>query len=301
MVKVGVIVLHYKDWESTKKCLVSLDNLSKDNIDLTLLLVNNSQEDVSLPNLNSRLIFEKTTQNLGYAGGNNVGIKRFLFEGVDWIWIVNNDVVVDKKSLFFLLKAIQSRPKAGILSPKILFEPGKEYHKTKYQKSEQGKVIWWAGGMMDWNNLMTIHRGVDEVDHGQYNITSQTESVTGTSMLVKSDVFRKIGLFDERYYLYFEESDFCQRAKLAGFELWYVPKAIVWHANAASSGVGSELHDYYLTRNRLLFGFTYMRKSLIPALIKDSLRIFFTGRKWQKIAVWDFFMRRFNKGSYSIG
>lgn len=298
MVNVGAIILHYKNWDSTEKCLVSLDQLSKQNIDLTLLVVNNSQETIKLPNLRSKILLEKTASNLGYAGGNNIGIKKFLNKGVDWIWIVNNDITVDKNCLNELLLASKTRLGGGIFGPKILFAPGQEFHKDKYLKSEQGRVIWWAGGVVDWNNITTIHRGVDEVDHGQYDKILEAESITGASMFVRSKVFKNVGLFNERYFLYFEESDFCQRAIKGGFGLWYVPKAVVWHANAASSGAGSELHDYYLTRNRFLFGFSYIPKRLFWPLLKDSLRIFLTGSRWQKIAVRDFFLRRFGKGSF---
>jgi GT2 family glycosyltransferase len=153
---------------------------------------------------------------------------------------------------------------------------------------------------MDWNNVMTVHRGVDEVDAGQFDRPGETEVVAGTAMFVRQAVFAKIGLFDEKYFLYFEESDFCRRARAAGFTLWYEPKAVLWHRNARSSGVGSDLHDYYTTRNRLLFGMRYAPWRAKLALLRQAMNLYFHGRKWQKQGVADFFLARLGPGTFPL-
>ncbi|MEM4230386.1 MAG: glycosyltransferase, partial [Candidatus Pacearchaeota archaeon] len=176
-----------------------------------------------------------------------------------------------------------------------------EFHKKRYKKEDLGKVIWFAGGKMDWQNVIGLHIGVDEIDKGQFEKISEIDFASGACMLIKSDVFKKIGKFDERYFLYYEDSDFCQRAKKTQYKIIYNPKAILWHKNAGSTGgSGSELQDYYLTRNRLLFGMKYAPYKSKLALLKESISLLAKGRKWQKRGVKDFYFGNFGKGSFSI-
>jgi len=243
----------------------------------------------------------KNSSNLGFAEGNNVGIKYALKNGADYVCLLNNDTRVSSDFLTQLIKTADSDERIGIVGGKIYFEKGYEFHKEKYKESELGKVIWYAGGIIDWNNVYATHRGVDEVDRGEYDPPAggeETEYVNGCLMLIKKEVFKKIGLLDPKYYAYFEENDFCQRAKKAGYKLYFAPKAIIWHLNAGSSGPGSSLHDYFLTRNRLLFGMKWAPLRSKMALVKESIWMLVKGRRWQKIAVRDFYLGRFEKGSW---
>ncbi len=219
-----------------------------------------------------------TYKNLGYAGGNNLGIKKALKDKADFIFLINNDTILDQKILIELIKASSLNKEIGILAPKIYFAPGYEFHQERYQKKDKGKVIWYAGGLIDWQNIIAFHRGVDEVESGQYDFSCPTDFASGCAMLIKKEVFRKVGFFDERYFLYLEDVDFCLKAQRKGFKIIFVPQAKLWHANAGSSQVGGPLHDYYLTRNRLLFGFKYARFRTKMALIRESLRILLKGR-----------------------
>ncbi len=145
---------------------------------------------------------------------------------------------------------------------------------------------------------MTNHVGVDEVDHGQFQEELFIDTITGTAMFIRTSIFEKIGLLDEKYFLYFEESDFCQRAIRSGYKLLYVPNAVVWHKNAGSSSVGSTLHDYYITRNRLLFSWRFAPLKSKLFVIKQGLGLLIGGRKWQKIGARDYFFNNFGYGSY---
>jgi GT2 family glycosyltransferase len=112
-------------------------------------------------------------------------------------------------------------------------------------------------------------------------------------MIIRKEVFEKIGLLDKRYFLYFEDCDLCQRAKKAGFKIFYVPQAFLWHKNASSSGKpGSLIHQYYLTRNRFLFGFRYAPLRARAALIKESIKLIKAGGIKRR-AIIDFHLRRF--------
>lgn len=302
MIKIFIIVLSYNVKSELRDCLLSLEGLRNDGFEMHAVVVDNKSSDMSVDFVKRkfpRVKLIENSENLGYTGGNNVGIKYALENFADYVLIVNPDTTLDKNLLVELLSQATKEPKAGILGPKIYFAPGFEYHKDLYHKADLGNIIWWAGGIIDWDNVTTVHRGVDEVGLGRFTKSEKTNVVAGAVMIVKREVFEKIGLFDERYFLYFEESDFCLRAKKAGFDLWYVPGATAWHKNAKSAGVGSSLQDYYTTRNQLLFGFSYAPIRSKIALIRQSLSLLLSGRPWQKRGVVDFFLGRFSQGSYN--
>ncbi|KKQ83490.1 MAG: Glycosyl transferase family 2, partial [Candidatus Woesebacteria bacterium GW2011_GWA1_38_8] len=231
----------------------------------------------------------KTGKNLGFTGGNNVGIRYALDHEADFVWLLNNDTFVDRNVLAFV-SAFRD-PTVGICGSKIYFAPGREFHYDRYEEKDRGKVLWYAGGLVDWDNMYASHRGVDEVDHGQYDKSVETPFITGCSMMIRREVIDRIGFLDDKYYLYLEDLDFCLRAKKAGFKLLYVPSSILWHVNAGSSArPGNPLHEYYLTRNRLLLGFRYASFRTKVALLREALG--FTSSVRRK-AVMDWMFGRF--------
>ncbi len=300
MKKVFVVVLHYKGRQFTRKCLSSLEKIKTTGFSLKTVVVDNcSPEPIEkLKKEFEKVVFLKNSQNLGFAEGNNVGIREVLKKKADYVLVLNNDTTVDKDLLSELVRTAEKDKKIGIVAPKIYFAPGYEYHQSRYKPSEQGKVFWYAGGKIDWQNVLCSHRGVDEVDKGQYDKQTNTDFVSGCAMLVKRQVFEKIGLLNKRYFLYLEDVEFCQRAKKAGFKVVYVPKAKIWHFNAGSSEVGGPLHDYFLTRNRMLFGLKYASWRAKFNLIKESIKLLITGRERQKIAIRDFYQQKLGKGSW---
>ena len=305
MKHVVISLLNFNGLKNTLACLASLKNIKTDNFKFTIVAVDNpSKEEFDLKSISLgsiRLVVIKNSKNLGFSGGNNVAIKYALEIKADYVLILNNDTYVDKNFLEELLKVAETDNKIGISVPKIYFAPGFEFHKDRYSQKEQSRVFWYAGGEMDWANVIGHHRGVDEVDNGQYDKTQETEIATGCCMLIKKEVFEKIGLFDDKYFLYYEDSDLSMRAKSKGFQVVYVPASIIWHKNAGSAGgSGSLLQDYYITRNRLLFGFRYASLRSKLALFRESLFVLLKGRKWQKRGIIDFYLRRLGRGSYNI-
>lgn len=299
MPKVFIIVLNFNGREDTLECLESLAKLRVKDYELKTVVVDNGSTDGSVEAIRkfkeASLIENKN--NLGFAEGNNVGIRFALDEGANFILVLNNDTVVDKNLVVELLKAARVHKKAGILGPKIYFASGFEYHQSRYKEKDLGKVIWCAGGKIDWANLLFSHRGVDEVDAGQYDEAEETDFVSGCAMLVRREVFERVGLFEKKYFAYLEDTDLCLRAKKEGFQLLYVPTAFLWHKVARTSGgIGSPIHDYYLTRNRLLFGWRYASLRTKLALFRESLRLLLAGREKRR-AVLDFYLGRWGKGS----
>jgi len=305
MRNVFVSIINFNGRDNTFRCLDSLKKLNASNFKLnTIVIDNGSKEKLNLSenyldNIPLKVITNK--KNLGFTGGHNTGINYALSKDADYVLVLNNDVVVDPNLISQLLKALGKNDKYAIASPKIYFAPGFEYHRERYKKSEKGNVIWYAGGQMDWKNVIAKHRGVDEVDRGQYQRIEITDFATGACFLIKREVLKKVGFFDDKYFLYYEDSDLSQRIRRAGYKIIYAPDAVVWHRNAASAGgSGSPLQDYYISRNRLLFGLRYAPARSKIALIRESLKLLITGREWQKKGVRDFYLGRFGKGSYSV-
>lgn len=299
MRKIAIVILHYLGKKYTKLCLESVDRLVMDGLELSMIVINNNPQE-NLDDLEKKypaFVFLETGKNLGYVGGNNFGIKKALAGKADYILLLNNDTTVDKNLIIELIKTAEDN-KVGVVGPKIYFAKGFEYHKERYKPADLGKVIWYAGGIIDWQNVFGSHRGVNEVDQGQYDQEVITSFVTGCAMFVKRAVFEKIGLFDERYYLYLEDLEFCQRAMGTGYKIIFAPKALVWHYNAISSKVGGSLQDYFITRNRLLFGLKYAPLKTRFNLIQESIRLTLNGRPWQKKAIRDYFLKKFGKGSW---
>jgi len=266
---IGVITVNYNQYQLTREFLDSLATVTNANV-LTVFIADVSTNKGAFKiNCNYPMkVVLKSLPNNGYASGINEGIKYFLKKGFDKFCAINNDVFFDKS---FANEAEKGFEKADIFGGKIYYAPGYEYHK-KYQKKDIGKILWYAGGIDDWKNVYTTHRGVDEVDNEQYNKFEETDFITGCMLFFNKKIIDKIGLWNEKYFLYFEDSDFCERAKKSGFKLFYNPKIIIWHKNAQSTGgSGSLLHQKYQRKNRLIFGLKYAPIRTKIHLIKNYL------------------------------
>ncbi len=305
MRNIFVSIINFNGRDNTFKCLDSIKKINASNFKLNVVVIDNgSKEKLNLPqdylgNIPLKIIAEE--KNLGFTGGHNTGINYALSKNADYVLVLNNDVVVDPNLIMELLKVLDKNEKYAIASPKIYFAPGFEFHKDRYKEEDKGRVLWYAGGIMDFRNVIARHRGVDEVDKGQYQKREETDFATGACFLIKREILKKVGLFDDKYFLYYEDSDLSQRIKRKGYSIVYAPDAVVWHRNAASAGgSGSPLQDYYISRNRLLFGLRYAPLKARSALLRESFKLLLTGRYWQKRGVLDFYLRRFGKGSYSV-
>ncbi len=301
--RLAVVILNWNGLGDTKEVLGSVSRLKLTGLSASCVLVDNRSTDGSvdyfrkykLPNMEFKLL--ENRKNLGFAAGNNVGIKYALEKGADMLLVVNNDVILDKNLLKEMVKVLEEN-RAAVVSPMIYFAKGFEFHKERYKNSQLGKVIWYAGGLIDWDNVYGATRGVDEVDIGQYNGECETDFATGTCMLVTKKAIGEVGYFDEKYYLYYEDTDLSVRLKKAGYKVMFAPDAKIWHKVSQSSGIGSELNDYFTTRNRMFFGLKYAKLRTKFALIKESINLLFKGRKWQKIGIRDFYLFKFGKGSW---
>lgn len=304
MKKISFVILHYRDVKNTKECIASLCSMKtvKDVAVEVLVVDNNSPDPFPEDNISCAIgsvSIYKNKENLGFSGGMNSGISIALQNNADYITIVNNDTVFDKNFLVEVMKFLSVEKKPGIIAPKIYFYPGEEYHHDRYKDKERGKVIWYAGGKIDWNNVIGSHRGVDEVDFGQHDNEFETTFATGCCIVFPKEVLQKVGFFDDAYYLYNEDMDLSMRVKKAGYGIFFVPQAVLWHKNAKSSGgAGSSLQDYYISRNRMLFAMRYAPFRAKLAVLREGVRLLLTGRHWQKRGVSDFFLGKLGKGTF---
>jgi GT2 family glycosyltransferase len=184
------------------------------------------------------IVFIQSKENLGFAGGNNLGIRQAKGE---YILLLNNDTEVDPGFIEPLLSKLKSDPKIGAVSPKIRF-----FHTPD--------TIQYAG--YNPYTLVTLRQyliGLGEVDSGQYNTSCETFSIHGAALMIPISVVKEVGLMAELYFLYYEEHDWAERIKRAGYRIFYVPESLVLHKESISTGKQSPLKTYYITRNRFLF------------------------------------------------
>jgi len=304
---VAVIVLNFKTPQYCLDLTESLLQLKQTHFTPQVILIDNGSPDDSLNQFqkkysqNKLVTIIETGANLGYAAGNNVGIDYALKNHFDYLLIINSDVTVNPDFLEKMVVFHRSHPQYSIISPKIYFAAGHEFHHDRYQENDRGKVIWSAGGHIDWDNVYGSNLGIDEVDHGQFDqINDRLNFVSGCCLFTDAKVFSQVRPFDPDYFMYFEDADFSTRALKAGLKIVYYPPAVIWHINAGSSTAGaSPLVDYFLTRNRLLIGFKYASFRTKFALFRDSIRTLLTSpSKWQKRGVVDFYLHKLGKGSW---
>lgn len=237
---VHVILVNWNNCEDTLDCLESCLKLSYPN--KKLLIVDNGSTDGSDKIIRERfpeLTFIQTGQNLGFSGGNNIGIKAALTSGAEYIWLLNNDTIVAPDALDVLVSGLENDPAAGMAASLIYFHGSDR--------------IWSAGGGWRPGILKPWQRGAYSSARNRFRNNEYVSSVSACSLLVRSDIIRNIGMLDEAYFLYWEDTDWCARALAAGKKILFVPQSRVWHKVSASASGHSKLQYYYYTRNGLLF------------------------------------------------
>jgi GT2 family glycosyltransferase len=296
--QVTIVVLIYNGLADTLACLSSLAMVDYPNF--KVVVVDNASSDGSVLAIRQaypQVEVLETGQNLGYAEGNNVGIRHALKTGADYVLLLNNDTVVAADFLTHLVNAAEADPAVGIAGPTIYY-------------FSSPTVIWSAGGAVDWQRGLTSMIGLDEPDTGQFGQSPRlVDFVTGCALLIKRTVLEQVGLLDPRFFMYYEETEWCTRAKRANCHIIYVPESKLWHKIApAQQNLSPRVH-YYMTRNRLLFLQTSRApvKTWFYVLVFDNLRtllIWSLRPKWRHMrsqrnvmlkAIRDFWLGRFGQ------
>ena len=241
--EVWLIVLNWNGKDDTLRCLASLRQLTYPNF--RVCVVDNGSSDDSVEVISSCFPEVKLIpvgRNLGYAGGNNVGMKSAIEHGASYVLVLNNDTVVAPDMLEWLVDAAVTSAHVGAVGAKIYY-------------MDRPNVIWSAGSRWQNDIRRFVLSGYESLDlePGSTDIT-ETDYACGCAFLAHVSVLARVGLFDEAYFLNFEESDWCARARRMGLRMYLASGAKLWHRGSASFGGGeSPLHAYFMTRNRLLW------------------------------------------------
>ncbi len=302
--KVALIIIHFSGIAETLDCLESLKKADLTNLELNLILVDNSENsdlEFKLTSYSPKVNYLKFPQNLGFSQGTNKGLEEALKIGAQYIILLNSDTTLPPDLLIRLVKFANLNKQYGLISPKIYFAPGYEYQKNRYKNREKGRVIWYAGGKIDWDNIFPKHIGVDEVDKKQFDQLKEVDFVTGCCILIRKEVVNKVGLFDKNYFVYFEDVDYSVRAIKLGFKICYLPDTFIWHKNASSSGKpGSLLHVYFQTRNRFYFGLKYASLKTKFHLLKEAIKFALSSDIAKQNGAKDFLFGNMGKGSLAL-
>lgn len=262
---VYIIIVNWNGLKDTMECLGSLERLEYPNFEV--VLVDNGSTDGSATLIKAKypnLFVILNRNNVGYGKANNLGIEYALRNGANYVWLLNNDAISDPGALSTMVRVAEEDPKIGILGSKI------------YYANDPGR-IWFAGAGIDWPRGLSSHIGINETDRGQYDTLRRVERVAGCSMLVRREVCEQVGLFDENYFLFVEEIDWCVRARKQGFSCVLVPSSIVYHKGSVSvSKIGhwSSVYNYYNTRN-----FLYLVRKSFSFPKRDFFLLLLIGRK----------------------
>lgn len=235
-----IILLNWNGKKDTLECLASLEKVDYPNFQT--IVVDNGSVDDSVPRLRAaypNMPILETKANLGFAGGNNVGIEWALRHHAEWILLLNNDTTVAPDFLKAFLKAAMEQPKAKILGAKIL-------------RYSQPEIIDHLGGYWRPQIAEFVSPESGLPDHPYFDM-QRVETVCGAALFMHRSVPETIGLLEPKFFLFWEETDFCFRARRAGFEVWTAPEAKIWHKVSSSFTGGKPHMHYFWWRSRLLW------------------------------------------------
>jgi GT2 family glycosyltransferase len=243
---ISVIIVNWNGERIIGKCLASLRKQSYKKIEI--IVVDNNSEDESRDIITEKfkdVVLIRSKKNLGFAEGNNVGLKQANGE---FVLLLNSDAIITKKTIKQLLQSIQEDDKLGIVQPKILYRANENHLDNTIN----------SVGTFLTNTGFLYYPGYGKSDNNEnYNKTKYIFSAYGACMLIKKDVINQIGLFDPDYFMYFEETDFCMRAWLSGWKIMYIPNASVYHTGGVSSRkFGTDKVYFHSFKNKIC---TYMK------------------------------------------
>ena len=282
---VSIVSINYNGAAVTCEMLESLKQITYPNFEVIIIDNASKENPVLITESHPWITFIQSEKNLGFAGGNNLGFKAAKGE---YFLMLNNDTEVAPGFLEPLVDRMEKNKSIGVVSPKIIF------HHTP--------------GMLQFAGFNPINPytgrgtaiGFGMQDDDRFNESMSTSRAHGAAMMVRKSVVEEIGLMADLYFLYYEEMDYCERIKRAGYSIWYEAKSTIYHKESMATGKGSTLKTYYLTRNRILYlrrnvkGFTFfvcltfltfvsIPKNTISYLLKgktDMLKAFYKGVLW---------------------
>lgn len=291
MKKLAIVIINWNSYELTKDTLLSLQNASFTDYDV--ILIDNHSTDGSLEKLKQQFsfpIYIKLDENKGFTGGNNAGMQYAVDHHYAYTLLLNNDVEVDPHFLEPLIAELDHHPKTGAVQPLIYFHHDRS-------------LIWNAGGKVNsWLGMITTI-AYSKKDTGEAYIHHQrkTDWITGCAFMVRTDLLRKIGLFPQKLFIYYEDFDLSMRIREAGHDLAYIPQSRIYHIAGMAhkskvkgkEGFVSPKVHYLNSRNRIWILKRHTKGIMLPSVIITQF-IYFSAigfyfilrRRWQKLSAW---------------
>lgn len=263
---IGIVTVLYNSEKVLREFFFSLNKQTYK--DFRLYVIDNASSDYSLEvarQLTKEVDFQSyficNKQNYGVAKGNNQGIKKALSDGCDYILLSNNDIVLNENCIELLLDKSKS-DEIKVVVPKIFF------YNSEY--------LWYAGGrFIDYKGAVA-HWGYMERDTTEYNEAKFVEYAPTCVALIHSSIFSEIGYFDEKYFVYYDDTDFMRRLKLKKINVLYYPLAFLWHKESMSTGgMRSDFSIYYMSRNQIFYVLKYLSNIKLITFLSYSICHFF--------------------------
>jgi len=267
-----IVILNTNRRDDTLACLDSLSRSTYGNF--KIIVLDNKSTDGSVESIRSSfpdMQIINLTENLGYAGNNNVGIEEAIKRGADWVLVLNEDTILDPGCLAELVKVGESDPKIGIVGPMV------------YHHNEPG-VIQSAGGVLG-KYWQSQHLGQNELDHGQFQLPHRVEWISGCAIMVRKTAIEQAGMLDASFFIYWEETEWCIRIARSGWQIVHVPQAKIWHKGVQRDYQPKPSFTYYGTRNHLLT----LSKHQAPLSVRlfNWMQIFRTLVSWSIKPKWE--------------
>lgn len=250
MKQISVIIVNYNGLLYNQVCI---ESIRKSTVwqDIQIIVVDNKSSDGSMKLLEEKykddeqIILAYLDDNYGFSKANNEGIKIAIEQESYYFLLLNNDTEIEENTIENIINCAQS--KGGIIVPKIYYYDDKD-------------VIWYAGGEFSPIINKAIQKGFRQKDVGQYSRCEKSDFANGCCMLLDKDIINAIGFLDERFFLYYEDTEYSFRANKNSINTWFCPEAVVYHkVNGATKGNLNPICAYYIARNWLLCNMTYLK------------------------------------------
>lgn len=292
---VAIILVNYNGFDDTVACIQSLEKIDYPNYEIYVVDNGSDQH----PTEQQMVVLERTIyialkDNLGFSGGNNIGIRRAMEDSYEYFLLLNNDTIVTPDFLTRLVTTAQAHPEAGCITGRIMFY------------FDQDK-IWYAGGTYNERYTSVCHKHWGETFSSDISekCVVETEFATGCLMLLTRSVVETVGLLSEEYFLYAEDTDYCLRLHQNNYPILYDERSVILHKISRSTGATSANTQYYMMRNRLMIIRKYSKQTSVAyrKILMDALKDIIKGRRMFSPVIWgifDFLMKKRGKNLHDF-
>lgn len=275
--KISVILVNYNGKKYNDKCIASILNSTIIN-QIQIIVIDNASTDDSLILLkenwgsDERVQILELDKNYGFSKANNEGIRRSIEQGIEHFLLLNNDTEIEPDTIEQMF--LQYQKVKGIIVPKVLY-------------ADKRDTIWCAGGIFSTIIKKPVQGGLNQIDKGQFNVSSECQFANGCAMFFSQEIVDRIGFLDERFFLYYEDTEYSMRAVANGIKIWYCAEAVVYHkVNGSTKGNEKPDNAYYISRNWLLCNSIYLQGKLTYKYRFYIFLLYFFCNRFAWLMIW---------------